>query len=73
MWKMRQKGPEETGSRYEVLKEVDLAFGKEMTHELNHYKQKPFNSMAITDRCISFNDTNFNLFNSHSWPLDISR
>lgn len=70
---MRQKGPEETGSRYEVLKEVDLSLGKEMTNELNQYKQKPFNSMGISDRCISLNDTNFNLFNSYSWPLDVSR
>lgn len=29
--------------------------------------------MAITDRCISLNSINFNFYNGHSWPLDLTR
>ena len=70
---MRQKGSEESGARYEVIKELNLSISKEMTGELNQFKKKQFSSMSITDRGISFNNRNFNFFNGHSWPVDIAR
>ena len=73
MWKLRQKGDEESGARYEVVEEKNLALGKELTLEFNEYKQKEFNRLSITERCITLNDKNFNFFNGHFWKLDIQR
>ena len=73
MWKIRQKSEEESGARYEVIKESNLSMGKELTIELNEFKQKDFNRIAITERCITVNNKNFNFFNSHIWTLDISK
>ena len=38
MWKLRQKGDEESGARYEVCEEKNLTLGKELTLEFNEYK-----------------------------------
>ena len=73
MWKLRQKGDEESGARYEVVEEKNLTLGKELTLEFNEYKQKEFNRLSITERCITLNDKNFNFFNGHFWKLDIRR
>lgn len=72
MKKIRQKSEEESGDRYAVIQEVNLStLGKELTMELNDFKQKEFNRIAITERCITLNNKNFNFFNGHSWILDI--
>ena len=73
MKKIRQKSEEESGDRYAVIEEKNLSLlgGKELTMELNDFKQKEFNRIAITERCITLNKKNFNFFNGHSWTLDI--
>ena len=73
MWKLRQKGEEESGARYEVVSEMNLTIGKELTLEFNEFKQKDFNRIAITERCISLNNKTFNFFNGFCWSLDIDK
>jgi len=67
MWKIRQKSEDESGARYEVMKEMSISLGKELTMELNTFKQKDFNRLAITERCLTVNNKNFNFFNKHVW------
>ena len=38
MWKIRQKGDEESGARYEIVEEKNLTLGKELTLEFNEFK-----------------------------------
>lgn len=41
--------------------------------ELNNFKQKDFNRIAITERCLTVNNKNFNFFNGHVWTLDVNK
>ena len=73
MWKMRQRTEDEGGARYEILQETNIEINKDFTHEISEYKKHPFNRMSITDRSISFNDSNWSFVNGHKWPLNLKR
>ena len=70
---MRQKPEGESGSRYEVLEERNLSAIRDLTVELNRFKQKSFNRVAITARCLTLNDANFSFANSCHWKLNVQR
>ena len=41
--------------------------------ELKTFKKEPFNSLSISQRCLSVNAKNFNLNNGYSWKSQINR
>ena len=73
MIKIRQKGKDESGARYEVTEEVALNIIKGLTKELILYKKTDFNRLALTSRCISLNDSNLSFWNGHKWSLKVER
>ena len=70
---MRQKQEGESGNRYEILDEKNLSVIRDLTQELNRFKQRPFNRVAVTARCLTLNDANFSFANSCQWKLNVQR
>ena len=62
----------EVGQKYTEVEKRNLQELSGFSDQLADFREKPFNSMSISDRCITLNDTNYNFFNSHSWPVNIS-
>lgn len=73
MFHCRQKFPNESGNRYELTEELNLATVKDLTQELNKYKRDGFNRCVINHRCISLNDSNYSFYNGTSWSLNVQR
>ena len=62
----------EVGQKYTEVEKRNLQELVGFSDQLANFREKPFNSMSISDRCITLNDTNYNFFNSHSWAINIS-
>ena len=72
LFHIKQKAEDESGPRYSIIDEKDLSPSRELAQELSRHKLKSFARLTITKRCITLNDQNYNFFNGHSWPLDVS-
>ena len=70
---LRQKQIGESGARYEVVDERNLSIIKDMTIEINEFKEKSFNRISVTERCITLNDSNFSFENGNQWRLNVQR
>jgi len=66
---MRQKGVQESGSRYETLNELNLSTNIDLTAEIQKLAQKSWGRIAISERVITINELNFSFHNGNKWGL----
>lgn len=45
---------------------------RNIANELTEFKKKPFNSLSVTKRCLTINETNYNFENGTSWQFNTS-
>ena len=63
---------QEDGNRYTIEESYkNLGLLKTYSKEIAKYKKKPFNSMSISERCITFNDLNYNFVNGSEWNIEL--
>ena len=56
MFRIAEKGEEESGGRYAITEEKNLGNNRKLSKELVKHKKTPFNRVVIADRTITLNN-----------------
>ena len=59
--------------KYSLLEKNNLAEFKTISAAMQHLKQSPWNSISITERCITIEGKTINLKSGHEWDFSFEK